>query len=82
VRQLQAELSETSVAVEEPSVALFDAAVGGAGDVGARAGGGGVGGFVPGFGAGCGGVEVGVCEVDCCCVSWGSLSQVKFLGGS
>ena len=64
--QLERKLSETGVGAEEPPVALFDAAVGGAGDVGAGAGGGGVGGFVPGFGAG---VEVCVCEVDCCCVS-------------
>ena len=64
MRQLERELSETGVRVEEPPVALFDAAVDGAGDVGTGTGGGGVGGFVPGFGAGGAGVEVGVCEVD------------------
>lgn len=66
MRQLQGEVAELGVGVEEPLVALFDADVRFAGDVGAGAGGvaGVGGGFVPGRAAGGAGAEVWVCDVD------------------
>lgn len=70
MRQLQGEVAELGVGFEEPPVALLDAGVLFAGDVGAGAGGvaGVGGGFVPGGAAGGAGVEVWVCDVD-----WGVL---------